>query len=92
MIDVRDQPDRSRYEAVLDGDVVAICDYRDDGERVLLPHTVVDPSHRGRGIGEQLVRGALDDLRRKGRRIVPMCWFVVEFVDQHPEYADLVAA
>jgi len=23
---------------------------------------------------------------------VPACWFVAEFVDDHPEYRDLVAA
>jgi len=42
-------------------------------------------------LGAVLVRHALDDVRAKGRTIVPTCWFVAEFVDLHPEYADLVA-
>jgi predicted GNAT family acetyltransferase len=38
------------------------------------------------------VRGALDDARRRGWRIVAQCPFVAHFVTGHPEYADLVAA
>jgi hypothetical protein len=37
-------------------------------------------------------QGALDDARRRGWRIVPQCPFVAEFIAEHPEYADLVAA
>jgi hypothetical protein len=47
---------------------------------------------RNRGLGAELVRGALDDVRRNGRTVVPQCWFVAQFIDEHPEYADLLAA
>ena len=90
-LEVRDAPDRSRYELLDDGEVVGFADYRDDGTQVLFPHTVINPDRRGGGLGAVLVRHALDDVRAKGRTIVPTCWFVAEFVDLHPEYADLVA-
>jgi predicted GNAT family acetyltransferase len=45
----------------------------------------------GTGVGSQLVRGALDDLRVRGLRLVPLCPFVAAYVRRHPEYADLVA-
>ena len=38
-----------------------------------------------------LVRGALDDVRRKGMTVGPQCPFVANFIAEHPEYADLVA-
>ncbi len=90
-LEVRDAPDRSRYELLDDGEVVGFADYRDDGTQVLFPHTVINADRRGGGLGAVLVRHALDDVRAKGRTIVATCWFVAEFVDLHPEYADLVA-
>lgn len=91
-VEVQDNPDRSRYEGRVDGALVAILDYRMDGQRAVLPHTEVTQDRRGQGIGEQLVRAALDDLRSRGCTIVPACWFVAQFVEANPEYADLLAA
>jgi len=89
---VQHEPDRSRYALVVDGEVVAVADYRDDGTTVVMHHTYTEPRHRGNGYAAVLVEGALDDLRARGRTVVPSCWFVAEFVDAHPEYRDLVAA
>lgn len=88
---VRNAEDRSRYELVVDGEVVAFADYREQGDVVVLPHTEVAPHLRGKGMGTRLVQGALDDLRSKGKRIVPACWYVRAFVDANEGYADLVA-
>ena len=88
---VRNAEDRSRYELVQDGDVVAIADYRERGDVVVLPHTEVAGHLRGQGLGAVLVRGALEDLRAKGKQVVPACWYVREFIDSNEGYADLVA-
>ena len=92
MMNVRNNEERSRYELVGDGRVVAIADYIVRGDTLVFPHTEVEPELRGRGLGAILVREALNDVRRSGRTIVPACWFVAEFIDAHPEYGDLVAA
>lgn len=82
----------SRYELVHDdGTVLGFADYRDDGTNLVFPHTVIDPAHRGKGWGDVLVQGALDDVRTLGRQVVPSCWFVAQFIDEHPEYGDLRA-
>jgi predicted GNAT family acetyltransferase len=91
-VEVRHAPDRSRYE-IWDGDaMVGLADYRPDGGGALVfPHTEITRARRGQGLGEQLVRGALDDVRQRGDKVVPRCWFVAEFVKANPEYADLLA-
>ncbi|WP_183239663.1 N-acetyltransferase [Bradyrhizobium sp. cir1] len=38
-----------------------------------------------------LVKGALDLIRRDGRKLIAGCGFVVDYLDKHPEDADLVA-
>ena len=69
-----------------------MADYRDTGDALVFPHTEIDPAHRGKGLGEILVRAAMDDVKALGRTVVPTCWFVREFLDAHPDYADLRAA
>jgi predicted GNAT family acetyltransferase len=101
MTEVRDNPDKSRYELLEDGRLLGVADYRPSetvtpgdtpGPPVLaFPHTEIVPARRNQGLGGQLVQGALDDVRRKGAKVVPYCWFVAEFIEEHPEYADLKA-
>ena len=88
--EVRHNAPRSRYEINLDGRLAGIADYRADGDTIVFPHTEIEPAMRNHGIGAELVRGALDDVRARGGRVVAQCWYVAEFIDQHPEYADLL--
>jgi len=90
--EVRNNAERSRYELVLDSVVVGVADYRDHDGVIVFPHTEIKASLRGRGLGARLVQGALDDARAKGCRIVPRCWYVAQFVDENPEYRDLLVA
>jgi uncharacterized protein len=93
MIDGRvvHDPERSRYEFVADGQVVGVADYRLSGDTAVMHHTHTDPAHRGQGVAAVLVAGALDDLRARNLRVVPSCWYVAGFIDEHPEYRDLVS-
>ncbi len=89
--EVLDNAEQSRYELLVDGRRAGLADYRIDGDRIVFPHTEIDPRLRGRGLGAVLVQHALDDARRTGRTVVPQCWYVAEFIQAHPEYGDLVA-
>jgi predicted GNAT family acetyltransferase len=84
--------DAGRYELDLDGRTVAHATFLRLGDDVIMiPHTEVDLSRRGQGIGALLVAAVLDDLRRRGERVVPRCWYVAQYLDEHPEHLDLVA-
>ena len=90
-LEVRNNPERSRYELLIDGDLAGIADYVVLDERVVVPHTEIEHRRRGQGLGAVLVQHALEDLRSSGRTVVPQCWYVAQFIDEHPEYRDLVA-
>ena len=90
-ISVENNRERSRYELRMGDDLVAVADYVVLDDRVVFPHTEVIPARRGLGLGERLVRYALEDVRDTGMRIEPRCWFVAEFIDLNPDFADLVA-
>jgi uncharacterized protein len=87
---VIDVPEAGRYEARAADRVLGLAAYRRHGDRVVFTHTEVDPDAGGSGVGSTLVRGALDDVRAHGRRVVPRCSFVRAWIDRHPDYADLV--
>ena len=89
-VDVRDNPSELQYEALRDGERVGPIRYRVEPGVVVLVHTEVDEAVEGTGVGSQLVRGALDDLRARDLRLVPLCPFVAAYLRRHPEYADLV--
>jgi uncharacterized protein len=89
---VRNNPDSRSYDAVLDGAVVGTIAYARADSRIIFRSTVVRPEMRGRGIGAKLVKAALDDVRAQGARLTSLCSFVDDYIDEHPEYADLLDA
>lgn len=70
---------------------MAFAAYRRSPGTVTFTHTEVPEALEGRGIGAQLVRGALDDARARGEKVVPLCPFVAAYITRHPEYQDLLA-
>jgi predicted GNAT family acetyltransferase len=89
-MEVRDNPDELSYELVDDDQVVGEIRYRRDPDRIVLVHTEVSPALEGHGLASRLVAGALDDIRTRGLRVVPVCPFVRSYLRHHPEYEDLV--
>ena len=90
-IEVRPQPERSRYEALVDGEHAGYAVYRDRDDVRVFTHTEVDDAFGGRGVGGRLVQAALDATRTEGLTVVPQCSFVDHFIAQHPGYQDLLA-
>ena len=88
--EVVDAPQSSRYELRLDGRLIGLAAYRRRDGRISFTHTEVDESCEGRGFGSRLAAAALDDARRQGLRVLPLCPFIAHYVEQHPEYQELV--
>lgn len=85
---VRDNKSASRFELAIDGSI-AFANYRLAGDRVIITHTETPPALRGRGVASELIKGALGLIRADGHKVVAGCSFVVDYLDQHPEHADI---
>ena len=84
-------PDRSRYEAHIDGELAGFAEYLLTDQLVTFTHTEVDRRFEGRGVGSALARFALDDVRAEGsRQVLPLCPFIKGWIGKHREYVDLV--
>ena len=88
---VVDVPERGRFEIRVDDRVVGLASYHVENGTMTLPHTEVEPSLGGRGLGTALVAGVLEAARGRGLHVLPYCSFVRRYIQQHPELTDLVA-
>jgi len=86
---VRNNPDLSRYELTLAGFTALVAYDRRDG-KIALTHTEVPDEMAGQGVGSALAKGALDDIRVRGMKVLPLCSFIAAYIKRHPEYQDLV--
>lgn len=89
MVEVRHNSVKRRYELHVDGDIV-LADYVQRGDVLMITHTGTPAALRGRGLASQLVHGMLIDVRQNGQKIVPLCSFVADYIDRHPDQQDLV--
>lgn len=74
---------------------IAVITYKpadDSDEIVEADHTFVDPSLRGQGIAEQLVERLVEEMEEEGKKIKPVCPYVVNLFDRKPDKYDHIRA
>lgn len=91
-IRIEHDTEHQRYELIVDDRPTGVAEYRRVAGATVFFHTEIERAHRGRGLGDVLVRGALEDTRANGGRVIPQCWFVAQYIEEHPEYQELLAA
>ncbi len=80
---------KQRFELLVDGHV-SIIEYTISGKDIYLTHTEVPPVLEGKGVGTELVKMALENIKSTGMTLVPLCHFVAIYVKRHPEWNDIV--
>ncbi|RJF71790.1 N-acetyltransferase [Deinococcus cavernae] len=90
MTELRKNDEKSRYEILQGGQVVGFAEFRPVGDAVMLPHTEIEQGHEGEGLGSQLAKFALDNVKTESKRVIPMCPFIAGYIRRHPEYTELV--
>ncbi|MBA8815288.1 hypothetical protein FHX48_000340 [Microbacterium halimionae] len=86
------EPDESRYTLRRGDDLVSVLDYRDDGHTLAMTRAYTIPTFRGQGYAADIVERAVTDVEASGVRAVsPVCWYVAEWFDAHPERAGVLA-
>jgi len=86
-----DEKDASRCTLTRGGELLSVLDYRDDGMTVAMTRAFTIPTHRGHGYAARVVAGAVAEIEARGdRRIDPVCWYVAEWFDAHPDKQHLL--
>jgi predicted GNAT family acetyltransferase len=91
MIDpeIRNNADARRYELDVEG-LSATVAYNLTGPHLMITETLVPTALEGRGIASRLARHVVEDARKRGLVILPVCTFFGHFFQKHPEQADVV--
>jgi predicted GNAT family acetyltransferase len=89
-LEVTDNPDKARFEIIVDGELAGFVLYHLRGSEIAFTHTETDDRFRGHGLGGHLVQASLDSARERHLAVLPYCPFVNSWIAAHPEYADLV--
>ena len=90
--ELSDDRAQSRYEIRIDGEVGGFVQYRLGCGTITLYHTEIKPEFEGRGLGSELARETLADVRTRGLEVVPLCPFIAAYICRHPDlYLDLVS-
>jgi predicted GNAT family acetyltransferase len=88
---VSDNRAEHHYEIHEGDELLGWIVYRESEGVVTMIHTDVEPKWEGKGVGSELARGALEDVRARGLKVNPLCPFVAAYMRRHPEYEDLRA-
>jgi predicted GNAT family acetyltransferase len=89
MTNVTDNPSRSRFELIEQGQT-AFANYRRNGDVMIIPHVESPPALRGKGTADRLMRGIVEKARADGFKIEPWCSYAAAWLRRHPDAQDVL--
>ena len=90
-IEREDGPSGGVYRAYVDGHVAEMTFSRASAQLIIIDHSEVPEALRGRHIGPALVSHAVDEARKSGWKIYPLCPFAAAEFRWHREYDDVLS-
>ncbi len=73
------------------GQRLAIMSFSKAGDKTLIiDHTEVSDSLRGKNVGKQLVAAMVDHARKNNLNIIPLCPFTKSVIEKIKEYQDVL--
>lgn len=74
-----------------DGEWIAELSYIKNGSTMTIDHTEIDEKLRGEGIGQDMVKAAVEYARKSGLKIKPACPYARKLLEGTPEFQDVLA-
>ena len=90
-VEREDSPSKGRYRLVINGTEEEMTYSRAGDGLIIIDHTEMPAALRGRKVGERLVWQAVEDARRDGIVIMPLCPFAKAQIARHPEWQDVLS-
>src|SRR4051794_29574512 len=86
---VRDNPERGRFELDIGGQTV-FARYARHGSLLVIPYVEASPALRGTGAASQLMTGVMAIARAEGLKVRPLCSYASAWIRRHSKYHDLL--
>lgn len=90
-LDIHHNKTAQQFFSIIDGRM-ATLDYKFAKDKKTLDYysTFVPEELRGKKIGEEIVKFAMDYAKNNHYKIMPSCPFVKRFIERHPDYQSLI--
>jgi uncharacterized protein len=88
-VSVKHNQQAGRFEVEMNGHL-AVLNYQQVDGKIIFTHTSVPGAVGGQGIGSRLAAAGLDYASAQSLTVVPLCSFIADYIQKHPEYQDLV--
>ena len=79
-----------RYIASIGGTEAVMTYSRVSPALIIVDHTEVPDTLRGQGAGQALALHAVEEARKGGWKIIPLCPFFRSQADRHPEWRGVI--
>lgn len=86
-----EKAERGMFFIEEEGKKVAKMTYRLEEGKMVIDHTIVDESLRGKDIGAGLVNEGVRFARDKKLKIVPVCTYAKKILEEGAEFKDVLA-
>ena len=86
-----DTDSKGRYHVTVDDHEAEMTFSKLGTKQIIIDHTGVPEELRGQHVGVALVTRAVEDARRDGITIVPLCPFAAAQFRRHSEWADVLS-
>ncbi|MDO6676135.1 GNAT family N-acetyltransferase [Tenacibaculum sp. 1_MG-2023] len=91
-IQQEDNGKKGEFFIEIDGNRDGLMTYTWAGDdKLIIDHTEVGDSLRGKGVGYKLVAASVEFARTQNIKILPLCPFAKSVFDKKPEYSDVLA-
>ncbi|OCH27553.1 acetyltransferase [Aliivibrio fischeri] len=84
-------PDNKCYLIALEGDAAAKVYYEKKGNILDVISTRIPDELQGKGYGKVMMESFLHEMRASNLLIVPVCSYVVHYMNKNPQWQDLLA-
>lgn len=85
-------PERERFEIRAEGRPIGYLEAPKRGDVLIMPYIEIEPAQRGKNLSSILLRRALEMVRDKQWKVMPLCPVVAAFLRRNSSFSDLLAA
>lgn len=89
---VVEDADRGRFDLWQEDQFIGFAGYELNDDLMIFQHTIVDEKFGRRGYARALVTLVLESARSRGWKVLPVCSYVLDYLERYPEYKDLVVS
>ena len=91
-IQLQETGSHGRYSAIVEGHTAEMTFSRSSPQLIIIDHTAVPDALRGKGVGQALAAHAIEEARKGGWKIIPLCPFMRAQAQRHPDWQDVIQA